>query len=303
MNCRSDCLKRREWLRTCTAAVTAATAGGIAALGAEKSQVEASRERSVTKGHIKQSVVPWCFEPMKLESLARHAAAIGLKAIENVDPKDWGMLKRHGLVCAMTVGHGFVDGMNRKENHPECVEKLKAAIEANAAAGFPNVITFSGVRKGMPDDLGLENTVLGLKQVIGHAERKKVNLCLEVINSRVDVYMKGQPDYMCDRVEWAVEVCKRLGSERMKILFDIYHVQIMQGDIITRIRQYQQYIGHYHVAGVPGRNEIDDTQEINYPPVVRAIVATGYTGYLGQEFIPTRDPIQSLREAVRLCDV
>lgn len=303
MNRPSERLERREWLRTCAAAVTAATAGGIIAQGAEKDQGAGSGERVVTRGRIKQSVLPWCFEPMPLEDLARHAAAIGLKAIENVDPKDWGILKRHGLICAMTVGHGFVDGLSHRENHPMCVEKLKAAIEANGTAGFPNVITFSGVRKGMPDDVGLENTVLGLKQVIGLAERNKVNLCLEVINSRVDVFMKGQTDYMCDHVEWAVEVCKRIGSERMKVLFDIYHVQIMQGDIITRIRKYHEYIGHYHVAGVPGRNELDDTQEINYPPILRAIVATGYNGYLGQEFIPTRDPIQSLREAVRLCDV
>ena len=165
----------------------------------------------------------------------------------------------------MTVAHGFVDGLNHRENHPLCVEKLKACHRGHGEAGFPNVITFSGMRRGMPDDVGLENTVLGLKQVIGLAERKKVNLCLEMLNTRVDVDMKGHPDYMCDKVEWAVEVCQRIGSERMKILFDIYHVQIMQGDIITRIRQYHPYIGHYHVAGVPGRNEIDDTQEINYP--------------------------------------
>ena len=303
MNRRWDRLARRQWLRTCAAAVSAVTAGGFTARSAVAGQGEPSSERAVTRGRIKQSVLPWCFEPMPLETLARHAAAIGLSAIENVDPKDWGILKRYGLVCAMTVGHGFVEGLSHRENHPLCVEKLKAAIEANATAGFPNVITFSGVRRGMPDDVGLENTVLGLKQVIGLAERKKVNVCLEVINSRVAVYMKGQTDYMCDHVEWAVEVCKRISSERMKILFDIYHVQIMQGDIITRIRQYHEYIGHYHVAGVPGRNEIDDTQEINYPPIVRAIVATGYKGYLGQEFIPTRDPIQSLREAARICDV
>jgi hydroxypyruvate isomerase len=155
----------------------------------------------------------------------------------------------------------------------------------------------------MPDDVGLENTVAALKKVIGHAERKKVDLCLEMINSRVPTWMIGQPDYMCDTIEWAVEVCKRISSERMKILFDVFHVQIMQGDILTRIRQYHQYIGHYHVAGVPGRHEIDDTQEINYPPIMRAIAATGYTGYVGQEFIPTRDPMQSLRQAVRICDV
>ena len=258
---------------------------------------------TVVRGRIRQSVVSWCYEPMKMETLAWHAAAIGLQGVENVPPQDWGILKRHGLVCAMTVAHWFVDGLNRKENHPLCIEKLKAAIDANAEVGFPNVITFSGMRRGMLDDVGLDNTVAGLKQVIPYAERKKVNLCLEVLNSRVDAEMKGHPDYMCDKVEWAAEVCARIASERMKILFDIYHVQIMQGDIIARIRQFHPYIGHYHVAGVPGRNEIDDAQEINYPAIMRTIVATGYTGYVGQEFIPVRDPIQSLREAAHLCDV
>ena len=259
--------------------------------------------RVVTNGRIKQSVLSWCFAPMPIETLARHAAAMGLSGIENVAPKDWPILKRHGLVCAMTEAHGFVDGLCHKENHPLCVEKLTAAIEANGAAGFPNVITFTGMRRGMPDDVGLENTVLGLRQVIGLAERKRVNLCLEMLNTRVDVEMKGHPDYMCDRIEFAAEVCRRMASERMKILFDVYHVQIMQGDIITRIRQYHPYIGHYHVAGVPGRNEIDENQELNYPPIMREIVATGYTGFVGQEFLPTQDPMDSLRQAVKICDV
>jgi hydroxypyruvate isomerase len=320
----SNRITRRRMLQTTTATLAAGVAGVGAAekpvlptpkgtvpfslarksgQSPEEPRQKPASQRVAVKGRIKQSVVSWCYEPMKLETLARHAAAIGLQAIENVEPKDWGILKQHGLVCAMTVGHLFVDGMNRKENHPMCLDKLKAAIDANGEAGFPNVITFSGMRRGMPDDVGLENTVLGLKQVIGQAERKKVTLCLEVLNSRVDAEMKGHPDYMCDKVEWAVEVCKRVASERMKILFDIYHVQIMEGDIIARIRQFHPYIGHYHVAGVPGRNEIDDTQEINYPAIIRAIVATGYTGFVGQEFIPTGDPIESLRNAVRICDV
>lgn len=297
---RSDRITRRTAFQAGAAVVAAATLKGDSR-GTETDESEVASGCITAKGRIKQSVVSWCYAPMKLETLARHAAAIGLKAIENVELKDWGTLKRHGLFCAMTVGHGFVDGMNHKENHPMCIEKLNACIDANAEAGFPNVITFSGMRRGMPDDVGLENTVLGLKQVIGHAERKKVNLCLEVLNSRVDVEMKGHPDYMCDRVEWAVEVCKRIGSERIKILFDIYHVQIMEGDIITRIRQYHDYIGHYHVAGVPGRNEIDDTQEINYPAIMRTIVKTGY---IGQEFVPKRpDAIKSLKQAVNICDV
>jgi len=302
MATRTDRLTRRKMFQRSAAAVAATAVGGAAAGGAEPCP-SAAAGRAITKGRIKQTVHHWCYEPMPLETLARHAAAMGITAMEGIPPKDWGVLRRYGLICAMTTGHLFVEGLSHKENHSMCIGKLKAAIDATAEAGFPNVITFSGVRRGMPDDVGLENTVAALRKVIGYAERKKVNLCLEMINSRVGAWMKGQPDYMCDKIEWAAEVCKRIASERMKILFDVYHVQIMEGDIITRIRQYQQYIGHYHVAGVPGRNEIDDSQEINYPAVMRAIVATGYTGYVGQEFIPTRDPIQSLRAAVRICDV
>jgi hydroxypyruvate isomerase len=259
--------------------------------------------RGVTKGRINQSVAAWCFKPMDLDTLCRHAVSLGIKSVELVDPPDWPTLKKHGLICAMSNSHGFVSGWNHKENYPRCIEITTKAIEDTAAAGFPNVITFPGFRKGMPDDVGLENTVEGIKKVIGLAEKKKVNLCMEVLNSRVNVDMKGHPDYMCDNVEFAVEVCKRVGSPRMKILFDIYHVQIMQGDVITRIRAYHEYIAHYHTAGNPGRNELDDNQEINYPPIMREIVKTGYTGYVGQEFIPTRDPITSLREGVELCDV
>ncbi len=257
----------------------------------------------VSKGRINQSVCQWCFNPMPLETLARASAKMGLKSIELVPPKDWHILKKYGLVCAITSSHGFVKGFNHKENHAMCIEKIKESVDATSAAGFPNVITFSGFREGMPDDVGLDNTVEGLKKVIGYAEKRKVNLCIEILNSRVDVEMKGHPGYMGDTVEWCIEVCKRVGSPRMKLLFDIYHVQIMQGDIITRIKQYQEYIGHYHTAGVPGRNEIDDTQELNYPPIMKVIAETGYTGYVGQEFIPTRDPIRSLREAVKMCDV
>jgi hydroxypyruvate isomerase len=265
---------------------------------------ESLREQpAVTKGRIKQSVCYWCFEKLGLEALAIRAAAMGLKSIELVPPEQWPILKKHGLICALTASHSFTDGWSHKENHLQCADKVKEAIEVTARAGFPSVITFSGLRGGVPDDVGLENTVAGLKTVIGHAEKKKVTLCLEVLNSRVPEYMIGVPDYLCDKVEWAVEVCRRVDSERMKLLFDIFHVQIMQGDLITRIRQYHRYIGHYHTAGVPGRHEIDANQEVNYPAVMKAIAATGFNGYVAQEFIPTRDPMQSLWEAVKLCDV
>jgi len=295
-----------------------AAAGAVAATAATSALAQRPRLRrgrpaesgpAVVNGRIKQSVCAWCFvsdasvAPMSLETLCRHAAELGLQSIELVDPQDWPLLKKHGLICALANSHGFVKGWNHRENWPMCREKIEKAVDDCAAAGFPSVITFSGFREDMPDDMGLDNTVEGLKTVIGYAEKKKINLIFEVLNSRVDVEMKGHPGYMGDSVEWCVEVCKRVGSDRLKILFDIYHVQIMQGDIITRIREFQDYIGHYHTAGVPGRNELDDTQEINYPPIMREIVETGFDGYVAQEFIPTRDPVRVLRQAVRLCDV
>ncbi len=264
---------------------------------------------AVTKGRINHSVCDWCFiddcssKPMTLEQLCQVAAALGLKSVELVQPKDWHILKKYGLVNALAPSHGFEKGFNDKANHAMCIEAIRKSVDACAEAGFPSVITFSGFRNGIPDDVGLDNTVEGLKKVVGYAEKKKINLCIEVLNSRVAENMKGHPGYMGDSVEWCGEVCKRISSPRMLILFDIYHVQIMQGDVITRIKKWKDYIGHYHTAGVPGRNEPDDNQELNYPPIMRTIVETGYQGYVAQEFIPTRDPIQSLRQAVQLCDV
>jgi len=253
-------------------------------------------------GSFRQSVCYWCYEKLGLEKLAPAAAAMGIQSVELVPVEKWPILKKHGLVCAMTLSHGFIDGWSHKENHAACAEAITKAVDATAAAGFPNVLTFSGLRRGLADDVGLENTVEGLKTVLGHAEKKNVTLCLEMLNSRVDKHMIGVPDYMCDKIEWAVEVCRRIGSPRMKVLFDVFHVQIMQGDLLRRIRKYRDYISHYHTAGVPGRHEIDRNQEINYAAVFREIAATGFTGYVGHEFIPTRDPLTSLQAAVDLCN-
>ena len=252
---------------------------------------------------INQSVVHWCFKPMPVEELAGHAARMGIKSVELVAPEHWPMLKKLGLICALTPSHGFAKGFARIEEHDECLDILRKRIDASADAGFPSVITFSGFRRGVSDEAGMKNMVEGLGKIAGHAEKKKVTICLEMLNSRVNVEMKGHPDYFCDKIEMAVEVCKRIASERMKILFDIYHVQIMEGDLIARIREFHSYIGHYHTAGVPGRGELDDAQEINYAAVMQAIVETGYKGYVGQEFIPTRDKVTSLNQAVRVCDV
>jgi hydroxypyruvate isomerase len=296
-------VSRRAWL-SLSAASGVAAAALAAQAGIPAAAAEDDPQWTIQNGRIKQSVVHWCFEPMPLEDLARAAAALGLKSVEVVAPEKWPILKKHGLICAMTPSHGFVRGLNHTEYHAECVEKLTAAIEATSAAGFPNVITFSGMREGIEEEEGIKNTIAGLKKVLPLAEKMGVNVCLEPLNTRVDVNMKGHPGYQCDRVEWAVDVCKKIGSPRMKILFDIYHTQIMQGDVITRIRQFHEYIGHYHTAGVPGRNDLDVGQEINYPPIMQAIVETGYQGYVGQEYIPLgTDKIGALRRGVRLCDV
>jgi hydroxypyruvate isomerase len=293
-------VNRRMAIKQVSGAMALGAAATLPRLSIAKDE---AAEYKAKNGRINQSVIHWCFKPMPVEELAAHAARMGLKSVELVGPEYWPALKKLGLICAITPSHGFTKGFAHVEEHAECLATLRKRIDESAEAGFPNIITFSGFRRGISDEEGLKNMVTGLKQVMGQAEKKKVTLCLEMLNSRVNIEMKGHPDYFCDKIEMAAEVCKRVGSERMKILFDIYHVQIMEGDIITRIKEFHPYIGHYHTAGVPGRNELDDTQEINYAPIMKAIVDTGYKGYVGQEFIPVRDKVASLNEAVKLCDI
>ena len=304
-------LSRRSLL-TSTAGLAVAGSLGASMTSADDAKTEAKPPAEanwkIEKGRINQSVVSWCFNPMPVEELARAAAAMGLKSVELCDPKHWPMLKSLGLTCAIGSTHGFVKGWNHKEHWDYCRERMTSVIEAAAAFGCPSVITFSGMKGDLKgpegDEIGKRNTVEGLKTILKLAEEKKVTMCLEMLNSRVDVEMKGHPGYQCDTIEWAADVCKRIGSPRVKILFDIYHVQIMQGDVIVRLRQYKDLIGHYHTAGNPGRGELNDSQEINYPAIMKAIVDTGYTGFVGQEFIPTyKDKIASLREGARVCDV
>lgn len=299
-----DHLTRRALL------AAAAVAGTTAALNSAAAETTADDPRwKIAKGRINQSVVAWCFKPMPVEELARHAAALGMKSVELVPPSDWPVLKKHSLTCAIAGSHGFVKGWNHKENWDFCTEKITDAVNAAADFGCQSVITFSGMRGDLPagpegDEVGKQNMVQGLKRVLPLAEQKRVTLAIEMLNSRVDIEMKGHPGYQCDSIEWAVDVCDRVGSDRLKILFDIYHVQIMQGDVITRLRKYKDYIAHYHTAGNPGRNEIDETQEINYPGIMQAIAETGYQGFVGQEFIPTwKDPVAALRHAAKVCDV
>ena len=297
-------VSRRAVLKT----FAAAAAVGIGArVGAQETRARATAAKSplyrVKHNRIQQSVVAWCFNPMPVPELARHAAPLGIKSVELCDPKFWPDLKALGLTCAIAGSHGFAKGFAHVEEHEECLSVLRQRIEQCAAAGVGRIITFSGFRRGLSDEVGMRNMVDGLKKIVGLAESKNVTLCLEMLNSRVRENMKGHPDYFCDDMERTVEVCRRVGSERLKVLFDIYHVQIMHGDVTARMKQHAAFIGHVHTAGVPGRNEIDDTQEINYPPLMRTLLEIGYTGYVGQEFIPTRDPVASLAQGVQICDV
>jgi hydroxypyruvate isomerase len=296
----ASAITRRSALGRLTAAAAVGAATTVPGIGqaAEKPGFYTAKA-----GRIRQSVIYWCFKPMPVEELAQASAKMGVKSVELVPAEHWPMLKKLGLVCAMTSSHGFAKGFAHKEEHEECLATLRKRIDESADAGFPNVITFSGFRRGISDDEGVRNMVEGLKQIVGHAEKRKVTLCLEMLNSRVNIEMKGHPDYFCDKIERAVDVCKQVGSERLKVLFDIYHVQIMEGDLIARIKEFHPYIGHYHTAGVPGRNELHERQEINYAAVMEAIVETGFEGYVGQEFIPVGDKVASLNAAVRICDV
>jgi hydroxypyruvate isomerase len=280
-------------------------AAHVAAVGALGGTLGAGAEEPVVKNkRLKQSIVQWCFQKhWTIEQLCQQARRLGCVSVELVAPKDWPTLKKHGLVCAIAGSHGFEKGMNNPKYQDMCIEKMRAAIDACAAAGYPSVITFTGFREDIPDDVGIKNCVAGYKKIVGYAEEKKVTLCLEMLNSRVAEEMKGHPGYQGDHTEYCMDIIKQVGSPRLKLLFDIYHVQIMDGDVIRRIRQYAEHIGHIHTAGNPGRAELDDKQEINYPPIMRALVDIKYTGYVGQEFIPTRDPAKGLEEAVALCDV
>ena len=214
------------------------------------------------------------------------------------------MLKERGLSCAIAGSHGFSKGFAHVEEHDECIARLRQSIDACVTHGVERVITFSGFRRGLDDTTARKNMIEGLKKILPYAEEKKVTLCLEMLNSKVTEEMKGHPDYWCDHIGKALDICQTIGSERMKILFDLYHVQIMDGDLIRHYQQCREFVGHIHTAGNPGRAELDDQQEINYPPIMRAIAESGYTGFVGHEFIPrAADKVATLADAVQLCDV
>ncbi|HJZ46803.1 MAG TPA: TIM barrel protein [Roseiflexaceae bacterium] len=248
---------------------------------------------------IKHSAAWWCYVRGELtpERFVRAAAEIGYDAVEIVDPSYWQLVKDHGLAIASVVGHkSLTDGLNRRENHARIAAELRENIAQAARWGIPNLVCFSGNRGGRADDEGAEITAEGLRAVARAAEDAGVTLVLELLNSKVD-----HKDYQCDHTDWGVRVVRMIGSPRVKLLYDIYHMQIMEGDVIRTIRDNHAHFGHYHTGGNPGRNEIDETQELNYPAIVHAIADTGYAGYLGQEFVPRGDPIAALRDALERC--
>ncbi len=252
-----------------------------------------------SKDSFRHSACRWCYKDIPLDDLARAAKRIGLESVELLDPAEWPVVQKYGLTCAMANGVTRIpEGLNRVEHHAVMVPGMIERIGACADAGLPNVICFSGSRGGMDDELGLANCATALKQIVGEAEKRQVTVCMELLNSKIN-----HPDYMCDHTAWGVELVKRVGSERFKLLYDIYHMQIMEGDVVHTIRDNHQYIGHYHTGGVPGRHEIDDTQELNYAVIARAIKETGHRGFVAQEFIPVRDPFTSLAQAVAICTV
>ena len=250
-------------------------------------------------GRIRQSVCKWCYAAIPLDDFCRAVKLMGIQSVELLGEKDWATVKQHGLTCAMANGPSTIPvGFNRPSEHDRLVAESERLLPLVAAAGLPNMIVFSGNRGGMSDGEGLENCVRGLKRITPTAERLGVTVCMELLNSKVD-----HKDYMCDHTSWGVELVKQVGSPRFKLLYDIYHMQIMEGDVIRTIRDNFGAIAHFHTGGVPGRHELDATQELQYPAIMRAIVDLGYTGFVAQEFVPARDPLTSLREGFQVCDV
>jgi hydroxypyruvate isomerase len=286
--------------------------GALAALSvaALRQRLAAADTASGLKGHIHHSVCKWCYPKVGLDDLCAAGKDMGLTSIDLLQPADFPTLKKYGLVCAMTSNPSIKgpDGkdlgaitraFNRQEHHDLLVQAYEPQIAAVADAGFKNLICFSGNRDGLDDETGLKNCAAGLKRLMPLCEKKSVVLCMELLNSRVN-----HPDYMCDKSAWGIELCRQVGSPHFRLLYDIYHMQIMEGDVIATIRKNHEFFAHYHTGGVPGRHEIDETQELNYAAIMKAVVETGHTGHVAQEFIPARpDVIASLKQAVGICDV
>jgi hydroxypyruvate isomerase len=264
-------------------------------------RINAADQASGLKGRINHSVCKWCYPKVSLEDLSAAAGSIGLKSIELLELGDIPTAKKHGLTCAMVSGvpGGITKGLNRVENHDAICSWFEKAAPQVADLGCKNIICFSGNRGGMSDEQGMENCAVGLKRIVSICEKYNVVAVMELLNSKVN-----HADYMCDHTAWGVGLCQKVGSERFKLLYDIYHMQIMEGDVIATIRKSHPFFAHYHTGGVPGRNEIDESQELYYPAIMKAIVETGYQGFVAQEFIPKRsDVLASLSQGVKICDV
>jgi hydroxypyruvate isomerase len=253
------------------------------------------------KNNINHSVCRWCYNDYALEKLAEEVKTIGLQSIELTTPDEWVTLKKYDLTCAVGTrkGMSLTDGFNDPKNHESLQTAYIQLIDQAADAGIPSIIVFSGNKRELTDEQGIENCAVGLDKVVKHAEKREIQVVMELLNSKVN-----HPDYQCDTTPWGAALVDKLGSDQFKLLYDIYHMQIMEGDVIATIRRYKDYIGHYHTGGVPGRNELNETQELYYPAIMRAILETGYTGYVAQEFIPTYDDqMAALKESVLVCDV
>ncbi|MEZ6042863.1 MAG: TIM barrel protein [Planctomycetaceae bacterium] len=304
---RNSSISRRSMISSLGVAGAAAM-GGLETQGApsQKSRDAVPEDFRIQNRRIRQAVMGWCFKPMPAEDLIRHAVAIGIEGIEGIPTSAYPTAVQAGLKISMVSSHGFGTGPADPANHDECIAKLKSSIDTSAEFGRPVVITFTGMRvDGMPDDVAEANCLACWRKAIDYAEKKEVTLVLEHLNSRDNTHpMKGHPGYFGDDVERCVRLVREMNSPHFKLLFDIYHVQIMNGDVIRRLKMYHDYIGHYHTAGNPGRCELDENQEINYPAIMKAILETGYNGFVCQEFIPTwDDPVLALRHAASVCDV
>ncbi|HEX8278469.1 MAG TPA: TIM barrel protein [Segetibacter sp.] len=294
-------ISRRSVLKNITGSAAFLTTG-LALPSAAKAEIFKEEFKDLKlKGNVNHSVCKWCYPKISLEDLCKAGKEMGMSSIELLGPEEWPTLKKYGLTCAMPwgAGKGIVDGWNNPALHDELLASFEDVIPKAANAGLDKIITFSGNRKGLSDEQGLENCAKGLKRLMKTAEKYKITVTMELLNSKVN-----HKDYQCDHTKWGVELAKMIGSERFKLLYDIYHMQIMEGDVIATIKEYHPYISHYHTGGVPGRAEIDETQELYYPAIMKAILATGYKGHVAQEFVPKRpDVLDSLRQSVKICDV
>jgi hydroxypyruvate isomerase len=301
----SSMQNRRGAIKNILVGSAAVVAGSTSSIASSYKEKKLKNQTEKLKGNINHSVCQWTYSFIPVEELCKAVKNIGFSAIDLLGPKDWPTIQKYDIYSSMcyTVGKAsLTDGFAEKKFHEQLIKDYLETIPLMKKAGYKDIICFSGSRRGMDDETGLRNCVEGLQKVLPEAEKNGITLHMELLNSKVD-----HKDYMCDKSPWGVELCKRLGSENFKLLYDIYHMQIDEGDVIHTIRDNHQYFGHYHTGGVPGRHVIDETQELYYPAIMRAIVATGYKGYVAQEFVPNEkdnaEKIAALEKAVRICDV